>query len=305
MSTAMSQILLALFPSIALIASGYVFQQRRFFATEFWNGAEKLNYYVFFPALLFSSLALAQADWQHLSDVIWTMLSVIAVVMLLMYGLRAKRHILPARFGVYVQSAVRFNTYIGLAIVSALAAGNGSQMLAVILAVCIPLVNVISIIALLPKEQLRLGNVLVSVLKNPLVSSCVVGIAVNLLDIPLWMGLQQLLKLLATCSLTMGLLCVGAALQFTQVKNKLSLVMLNSVWRLLCIPMLAWGMCLLFGLNEVATQVLVIFFGLPTASASYILTKVLKGDAPLMASIISMQTLLSMVTLPLLIVLTA
>ena len=249
----MSQILLALFPSIALIASGYVFQQRRFFATEFWNGAEKLNYYVFFPALLFSSLALAQADWQHLSDVIWTMLSVIAVVMLLMYGLRAKRHILPARFGVYVQSAVRFNTYIGLAIVSALAAGNGSQMLAVILAVCIPLVNVISIIALLPKEQLRLGNVLVSVLKNPLVSSCVVGIAVNLLDIPLWMGLQQLLKLLATCSLTMGLLCVGAALQFTQVKNKLSLVMLNSVWRLLCIPMLAWGMCLLFGLNEVAT----------------------------------------------------
>ena len=115
----MSQILLALFPSIALIASGYVFQQRRFFATEFWNGAEKLNYYVFFPALLFSSLALAQADWQHLSDVIWTMLSVIAVVMLLMYGLRAKRQILPARFGVYVQSAVRFNTYIGLAIVSA------------------------------------------------------------------------------------------------------------------------------------------------------------------------------------------
>ena len=264
----MSQILLALFPSIALIASGYVFQQRRFFATEFWNGAEKLNYYVFFPALLFSSLALAQADWQHLSDVIWTMLSVIAVVMLLMYGLRAKRHVLPARFGVYVQSAVRFNTYIGLAIVSALAAGNGSQMLAVILAVCIPLVNVISIIALLPKEQLRLGNVLVSVLKNPLVSSCVAGIAVNLLDIPLWLGLQQLLKLLATCSLTMGLLCVGAALQFTQVKNKLSLVLMNSVWRLLCIPMLAWGMCQLFGLNEVATQVLVIFFGLPTASAS-------------------------------------
>ena len=305
MSTAMSQILLALFPSIALIASGYVFQQRRFFATEFWNGAEKLNYYVFFPALLFSSLALAQADWQHLSDVIWTMLSVIAVVMLLMYGLQAKRHILPARFGVYVQSAVRFNTYIGLTIVAALAASNESQMLAVMLAVCIPLVNVISIIALLPKEQLRLGNVLISVLKNPLVSSCVVGIAVNVLDIPLWLGLQQLLKLLATCSLTMGLLCVGAALQFTQVKNKLSLVLMNSVWRLLCIPMLAWGMCVLFGLNEVATQVLVIFFGLPTASASYILTKVLKGDASLMASIISMQTLLSMVTLPLWIVLTA
>ena len=208
----MQQILLALFPSIALIAGGYGLQRRRILAAEFWNGAEKLNYYVFFPALLFSSLALAQADWLHLSYVIWAMLSVIAVVMVLMYALKVGRGILPARFGVYVQSAVRFNTYIGLAIVSALAAGSGAQMLAVILAVCIPLVNVLSIVALLPKEQLRLGTVLLSVLKNPLVSSCVVGIAVNVLDIPLWQGLQQLLKLLATCSLTMGLLCVGAAL---------------------------------------------------------------------------------------------
>ena len=200
---------------------------------------------------------------------------------------------------------MRFNTYIGLAIVSALAAGSGAQMLAVILAVCIPLVNVLSIVALLPKEQLRLGTILLSVLKNPLVSSCVVGIAVNVLDIPLWQGLQQLLKLLATCSLTMGLLCVGAALQFTQVKLNWQLVLLNSVWRLLCIPLLAWSMCAVFNLNAVATQVLVIFFGLPTASASYILTKVLKGDAPLMASIISVQTLLSLLTLPWLIFITA
>jgi len=138
-----------------------------------------------------------------------------------------------------------------------------------------------------------------------LVSSCVVGVAVNVLDIPLWQGLQQLLKLLATCSLTMGLLCVGAALQFTQVKLNWRLVLLNSVWRLLCIPLLAWAMCAVFDLNAVATQVLVIFFGLPTASASYILTKVLKGDAPLMASIISVQTLLSLLTLPLLILITA
>ena len=197
------------------------------------------------------------------------------------------------------------HSFIGLAIVSALAAGSGAQMLAVILAVCIPLVNVLSIVALLPKEQLRLGTVLLSVLKNPLVSSCVVGIAVNVLDIPLWQGLQQLLKLLATCSLTMGLLCVGAALQFTQVKLNWQLVLLNSTWRLLCIPLLAWAMCSVFGLSAVATQVLVIFFGLPTASASYILTKVLKGDAPLMASIISVQTLLSLLTLPWLIFITA
>ncbi|MFX4790275.1 AEC family transporter, partial [Acinetobacter baumannii] len=46
---------------------------------------------------------------------------------------------------------------------------------------------------------------------------------------------------------------------------------------------------------------LVIFFALPTASASYILTKVLGGDSQLMAAVISFQTLCTAVTLPLVI----
>ena len=96
----MNQILLALFPSIALIGSGYWLRHRRVLATEFWNGAEKLNYYVFFPALLFTSLALAKVEWVRLSLVIWAMLTVVLVAVLGLYGLRRIKGIQTAQFGV-------------------------------------------------------------------------------------------------------------------------------------------------------------------------------------------------------------
>ncbi|AUZ05794.1 MULTISPECIES: AEC family transporter [Vitreoscilla] len=294
----MEQMVLALFPAIALIASGYVCKRQNFFGADFWAGAEKLNYYVLFPALLFLSLSKANITWQPLVQVVWAMLMVVGVVAALVFWLGQKYHISPQRLGVYMQSNIRFNTYIGLAVVSTLADGLGAPILAVIMAVSIPLVNVLSIVSLLPKEQMNLPNILKSLFKNPLIASCVAGSVVNVLNIPIWAGLGQLLQLFSNSSLTLGLLCVGAALQFGQIKQNAHWVVLHSVSKLLLLPVLAFGVCWLFGLSPLATQVLVVFFGLPTASASYVLTKVLNGDAVLMAGIISLQTVLSVLTLP-------
>ena len=46
------------------------------------------------------------------------------------------------------------------------------------------------------------------------------------------------------------------------------------------------------------SQILVLFFALPTASAAYVLTQVLGGDSRLMATIISLQTVFAALTLP-------
>lgn len=88
------------------------------FSDEFWAGAEKLNYYILFPALLFSTLSTAKIDLQSLSAAIIVMLIVVLAVTAFLYILRMFWQIAPARFGVHVQSMVRFNTYIGLALVT-------------------------------------------------------------------------------------------------------------------------------------------------------------------------------------------
>ena len=87
-----------------------------------------------------------------------------------------------------------------------------------------------------------------------------------------------------------------AALQFMQIKRHCGIG-----GRHFCSAALAYAVCMWFGLPSLQTQILVIFFALPTASASYILTKVLGGDSQLMAAVISFQTLCAAVTLPLVI----
>lgn len=297
----MNSIILALFPLVALIASGYLFKKYHFLSQDFWAGAEKLNYYILFPALLFNTLSTTKVDFQSLSTAIFAMFFVVLLVTAFMYVLRMFWNIQPARFGVHVQSLVRFNTYIGLALVASLFQKEGMAILVILLALCIPLVNVISVLALTSKEQMAVKPVLIALLKNPLIASCIVGGVVNFFNIPIWDGLSGLIKLFSASSLPLGLLCVGAALQFMQMKKDIVVLVADTFARLLAVPALAFAVCTWLGLPSLQTQILVVFFALPTASAAYILTKVLGGDSQLMAAVISFQTLCAAVTLPIVI----
>lgn len=294
----MYSILLSLFPLITLIATGYLFKRLHFLSDGFWAGAEKLNYYILFPAMLFGNLATATLELNIVKTIVVVLGIVLSLICIALYGLRLIYKTVSARFGVYMQSMVRFNTYMGLAVVAALFHTQGMTILAITLSIAIPVVNILSVLSLTKSEGMVFRSVVFSLVKNPLILSCVIGILFNVLGFSLWAGLESLLKQLAICSLPLGLLCVGAALQFMAFKQDAMILFLNTFGRLLIVPALAFLICKMLNLSVLETQVLVVFFALPTASAAYILTKVLAGDSQLMAGVISLQTLCSALTLP-------
>ena len=296
-------VVMALFPLIMLIVMGYLFKRTQFLTDEFWRGAEKLNYLILFPVLLFNNLAYIKLELATITQVLLALFIIILITALTLWVARAFFHIPIARFGVYVQSQIRFNTYIGLSIMSLLFGAQGMQMFAMMIALAIPLVNVISVLAFSQGQGLKPAQILFSLIKNPLILGCLVGIIFNLLQLSLFSGLEQLFKILASMSLPLGLICVGAALQFADLKHDYSRLLLNTVGRLIVVPGLAYLICYALNLNQFETIVLVVFFALPTASASYILTRYFNGDSQLMAGIISLQTLCFAVTFPVLMLL--
>lgn len=299
----MLQMITILFPSIALIGLGFYLFQSRILDEKFWNGAEKLNYYILFPALLFSSLANADMNMGHLNSILTVIFFIMAIIIAGVY-LFAKLNRTPiAQIGVYVQSLIRFNTYLGLSIATTLNNAEIKSILVNILAIAIPLVNVISILSLTDKDQLNIKNIFWSLIKNPLISSCILGITFNVLNIPIWSGFVNLLNAFSSSSLMLGLLCVGTAIQFSTLKVYLKKSLLISLLRLLLIPLIAFICLQFFELSHAAVIAIMIFFSIPTASSAYILTKLLNGDHQLMAASISMQTLLSVFTLALILAL--
>ncbi|WP_341646196.1 AEC family transporter [Thauera sp. SDU_THAU2] len=293
----MSHILISLWPLFVLIVAGHVMQRTGFPGAGFWPGAERFNYFVLFPALLFSSLSTAPLDSPALPRLLAAAMIVLGVVTA---GLLVARRIKgwpAARFGVQLQGLLRFNTYLGLAAVSGLYGKEGMAYAAVILAVLVPAMNVLSVLALTADRSKSVAALIMPLARNPLILSCLAGALFNLSGLELKWGTDKLLSLLATTSLPLGLLCVGAALKLDELQGQGSALVGNSLIRLLVVPVIAFLSAWILALPTIETAVLVLFFALPTAPTAYVLTRQLGGDSHLMAGLITFQTLLSAISL--------
>lgn len=289
----MLTLLEALWPLFALIVGGYLLRRWDFPGEVFWPAAERLNYFILFPALLFSSLATAPLDNPALPRL------ALAVFLGLGAGWAAlllARHLLgwsTARFGAITQGILRFNTYLGLAAIGSLYGKDGLAMAALMLALMVPTVNLMSVWALTAERGVSLRGLLLPMAKNPLILACLAGALVNLAGFGLPGGTDRLLNLLAVASLPLGLLCVGAALRPQELAGEVPALAWNCALRLLAMPVLAFAVARLLDLPAMESSILVLFFALPTAPTAYVLTRQLGGDSHLMAGIITLQTLLA------------
>lgn len=303
LEVAVLELLLALWPLFALIVAGYYLRRWAFPSEAFWPGAERLNYFMLFPALLFSSLAKAPLNNPALPRLALAVMLALGIAWLALLVVRRLRGWPAGRFGAFSQGILRFNTYLGLAAVGSLFGQPGLTLAALMLALMVPTVNVLSVWSLTAERGVSARSLLLPILKNPLILACLGGALVNLSGLGLPGGSDRLLSLLAAASLPLGLLCVGAALKPEQLSSEIPALLGNSLLRLLAMPMLAWAVAYGLQLPAMESTVLVLFFALPTAPTAYVLTRQLGGDSHLMAGIITLQTLLAAASLPLLLLL--
>jgi predicted permease len=134
---------------------------------------------------------------------------------------------------------------------------------------------------------------------NPLVLACVAGMVLHATGIGLPPVAVPVFKALGQASLPLGLLCVGAALDFSTARSWLAPVGASSVAKFGLMPLLTVGACHVWGLHGAAALAALMFQSIPTASSSYIMAKTLGGNAPLMAGIVAAQTLLAGLMMPL------
>ncbi|GGM16929.1 hypothetical protein GCM10011534_43650 [Pseudooceanicola nanhaiensis] len=286
-----------IWPLFALICLGFLLARRGFPDAGFWPAAERINYFILFPALLVSSLADAPLRDPEILRLGGAAIVTILVASALLALARRARGTPAARFGPALQGLIRFNTYLGLAITTSLAGSTGVERAAVYLAVAVPLVNVLSIMALTGGNA-GIGGLVRTVLRNPLILACLAGMALALSGIGLPWGTGRFLSLVGQGSLPLGLLCVGAALQPRALRQDIVTLAGNGALRLLAMPVLAAGVALLFGLEGPAALVLVVFSAMPTAPTAYVLTRQLGGDGTLMAGLVTFQTLAAVLTIP-------
>jgi predicted permease len=294
-----------LIPVFLVVALGFALQRGGLITGAMWEGLERVTYYVLFPILLIQTLA--TADFAGVPVIGMGLAMFLATVTMSVIGLLLRPLLmgpwnLPgSSFTSVFQGITRWHTFVALAVVGNLYGAQGISLASVGAAAMIPYLNIASVLVLsrwATPTRPSTRTMMMALVKNPFIASCALGIALNAFDVPIWAPLLETADILGRAALGIGLLLVGAGLKLPEALSPRREILLSIALKLIGMPLLMLGWCLAFGIDGIALKVAVICGAVQTAANAYVLARQMGGDAPLMAAIITTQTIACLATLP-------
>ena len=157
-----------LFPDFSLILCGFLLCRYTALDRRVWDQVESLVYYFLFPVLLFHSIVRSPLDFGATSSLLIAGVAMSCCGIALAYALPylpwLGSQIDRRDHAASAQVAFRFNSFIGLALAERLAGAQGLLMIAVLIGVCVPLLN---IAAVWPMARHAHTGFLRQLLRNP------------------------------------------------------------------------------------------------------------------------------------------
>jgi malonate transporter and related proteins len=297
-------VLAALLPVFLLMVMGYALRRYLLKEDAHWIGLERLVYFVLFPALLIQTTARADLSRVPVGGFGGALLLAILTMAALCLALRPlllRSGVDGPAFTSVFQGATRWQTFIGLAVANNLYGDAGVALASVAMVAMIPVLNVMSVSVLATyarPQRLAWPELLLAIIQNPLIWACVLGFALNLSRLPIPQIVNDFADALGRSSLALGLMVVGAGLRAGELMRPGLAAALTVFLKLIAMPAIAISYGLLFKLSDVNLAVIALAASVPAASNSYILAKQLGGDARLMAQILTLQTIVAILTMP-------
>jgi predicted permease len=289
-------ILMGLLPSFLMVGLGGLVRRR--LSENAWQGLDRLNFEILFPALLFvaaSSRPIALADIARIGPAVW---AILLAGLVIGYG---ARRIGPARFLDFAgawQIAWRFNSPLGFVALAALSHGNAA-MLSLAVGMAVPVANLFAVTALSRGGSLGRWHVLRRVALNPFLIASLAGVMVGLSGLSLPEPLLTPLRMLGQAAIPMVLMSIGATMNWRALARLTRFQAAICATKLVALPALTFAACLALGAAPDLASVLVLFAALPTASVAHVLAAGFGADRALVATLVAQTTLLAALTLPL------
>ncbi len=288
-------IILFILPDFLLIGLGWVLLHKLGYEQKFFVGAEKLVYFVLFPALLFHSITSTPLDIESTTTLLLATIGVMCSGIALAW--LGKLLIKPDAVvhASLAQCSFRFNTYLALSLASSISIPGAQATMAVIVGFAVPISNIGAVHALATQHG---GGAIREIIKNPFILATVAALSCNLLQIPIPHAVDVTLSRLGACAIAIGLLCVGATLSVKGGRAHTAIMSWMIFAKLILLPICALAIGLVLDMTLLERQIIFLFAALPTASSAHVLAARMGGNGQLVAVTMSIGTLISAITLP-------
>ncbi len=295
----------AVFPIFLLAVLGWFLAKCKQPGEAFFSAANKFMFRITLPITLF--LDVIEGETISLTSPLTVFCIAMFAVQILLLLLFSPLFIKDKRkCGAFIQGAFRTNiAIIGVPLIASMFGDEGTSIMAGVLPVMVILYNIFAVVILsifAPAEKKKAPSalckeILLSILKNPLIIGIVAGLIFRLLPFSLPAFAQKTLSYMDALTVPLALLALGAAFKADQLKGRIGLAAIASLLRCVVTPAIALSAAVLLGFRGAQLGAVFVVFGSCTAVSSYVMSESMGSDAMLSGQIVMLSTALSSVTI--------
>lgn len=286
-------------PLLLLMSTGWFCRRVGLLNESLVTGVNQLVYRVFLPVNLCLSVMKTPYDMEISGAAFVLVGGGVLLQFLLLFFIVPRLEKDRKKTGVMIQAMGRANyAFFGIPLVAMLFPGQDTSLAALLVTVTVPVYNVMSVIALCVwgGGKADFKDILLKIVKNPLIVSSLLGLALWLAHVSLPAFLESTLQDLSKVATPLALFTLGGAIQFSSAKAHMKQLMIVVPWKLIISPVIFMGACILLGLRGVALACAFIAFGAPTAVSSYPMAQQMGGDGELAAECVAITSALCIFT---------
>ncbi|MCF0115457.1 MAG: AEC family transporter [Erysipelotrichaceae bacterium] len=287
-------------PFLVYMSFGYVAKRMNICDEAFLKRLNQLIFKLFYPVMMFynvNSVEFSSAiDFKLLlTEIIFLFMLVVGLILLVPKFNKDKR-----QCGVIIQAIFRSNVLLfAIPMVTEVFGESYVGLVSLVLAVVVPIYNVTAVIVL----ELFRGNkvepkkMIKSILTNPLIIGCAIGLVFALLHIQLPSCVDKPLKNLTNVCTPLGMFVLGGTISITEIKKNFKILMGSLFIKMVVLPAIVLSITYYLGYTPIQLFVLLILYATPISTASYSMAQNMGGDEALAGEFVAVSTILSLGTL--------
>jgi malate permease and related proteins len=175
------------------------------------------------------------------------------------------------------------------------------------LAVGLPIFTLCPIVAMqfgqCDEEKPRLKDTLLQYFRSPVLLAVAGGLVAGLmrppLDGPLAVPVLKTFQMVSGALAALACVILGLQMQFRRMKGLLPMICISALLQMFLLPLVAWGLGLLFGLSPLERRILVLLASMPSAVLGPVFAARYKCEGEMASTTTFANIVLSLVCIPL------
>lgn len=290
----------AVLPIFIFILVGYISRAAGIIKEEDISRFNKLAFNVFLSANVFNNIYESDISSAIRPSLLSFALVGIAVECILGLAIAKATNKDRKNIGVITQAVFRSNfTVMGLPIASAFVNGEDLSSVAVLVAVVIPLFNVLAVVVLnvFAGSRPDYRKTVFGILKNPLIIATAIGLVFSAAGISFPSPLKKAVSQMSSAATPLTLVLLGAFFRFNRIDRHRKNLILICICRLVVMPGILLSAAYFLGLRGVEFAACVALFATSSSVASFTMTEQIGGNAELAANSVVFTSALSVFTI--------